>query len=249
MPDPQNLREFLQWEAVYPPSIVDRGILLSGTKAMLYGKYKSMKSLLVERLCLCMADGTPWAGISTNPEGSSVLYLQLEYPHAVLQDRIKIMTKGRWKTRKDIIFWSIRYLKLDKSEGQKQLEHYLDKYKPQVLVIDPIFKVVSGNLSDNFSMSPITDYLDKLIDDYGISIILVNHTVKPHKDDKPSWGSDDMIGGGIWSWWSDSIIRVERGETTLRLKFDVVRHSKEDIRPVELIIDDDYLFDPRILTI
>lgn len=250
MPEPQSLREFLEWEPVFPTAMLGKGLLYAGTKAIIYGKYKSMKSMLVQRLGLSLADGQPWLGIETPESGVSVLYLQLEYPHPLLRERIKIMTKGKWKTKKPIIFWTQHYLKLDTVKGQSLLEQQLLKYRPDVLIIDPVYKVVSGNISDNHAMSTLVDYLDELIGQYNLTIVLVNHTVKPPtKEDKPTWGSDDMIGGGIFSWWGDSIIKVERGDEALRIKFEVVRHASSEMKPVVVEIDKHLQFEPKTINL
>lgn len=242
--EPQTLGEFLNWQPNYPEAIIGKGVLYAGTKAIVYGKYKSLKSMLVQHMGLCMADGKPWLGFETPPGGVPVLYLQLEIPHALLQRRIRTMSRGKRKMQSEIVFWTEHFMKLDTPLGLQQLEREIQKYLPAVIIIDPIYKVLSGNILDAHSIQVLLDNMDKLIAKYGCSIVLVSHTRKPIKDMDAGWGSDDLLGSVFFSAWADSIIMVERGDGKLRVKFDVIRHSEEEIEPVLVAIDRELTFSP-----
>ena len=242
------------WKPDYPKAILGNGILYAGTKAIVYGKYKSMKSMLVQRLCLSITSGVPWLGFQTPSEGVSVLYLQLEIPHPILQDRILTMTNGIDTTKKEMLVWTEHYLKLDLPQGFERVKGYLEKYQPDVLIIDPIYKVISADLTRPHAVQIFIDNIDRLLSDYPITVLLVSHSVKPQqsKDDKlppDVWGSDDMLGTTLFSAWADSVIKVERKDPELRVKFEVIRHAKVEIRPVVVCIDEQLTFPIKTVSI
>lgn len=237
--EPQELREFLQWEPNFPDAVLDKGLLYAGTKAILYGQYKAGKSPLVQRLALHLARGQPWLGFKVPSEGISVFYLQLEIPAPLFQKRVKSMTDGRWLTKKPLTLWTEHYLKLDLDQGLSKLERYLDRWQPQVLIVDPIYKVLSADVTKPYAVTPFLDNMDKLLDRYdGMAIVLTHHGRKPSIDEKEGkWGSDDMLGAGLFSAWADSIIKVERKDRELKLRFEVIRHAEEDIKPVTVTLE------------
>lgn len=242
--EPQTLGEFLAWEPNFPEAILGQGILYAGTKAIVYGKYKSLKSMLVQHLGLCISRGQPWLGIDTPKDGATVLYLQLEIPHPLLKRRIMKMSRGSSWTRKPIVFWTEHFLKLDTPLGMMKLEKYLNQFQPNVLIIDPVYKILSGNILDAHAIQTLLDNMDKLIEKYGIAIVFVSHTRKPMKDAEAGWGSDDLFGSMFFSAWADSVIMIERGDKKLRVKFDVIRHAEGDIEPVVVQIDEKLSFTP-----
>lgn len=245
--EPQNLRDFLEWEPEFPTPILGKGIMYAGTKVILYGKYKSMKSMIVQRMGLDIANGQPWLGIDTPQNGASVLYLQLEIPHTLLQRRIKTMTAGRWSTKKPIHLWTEHFLKLDTPLGMTKLRKQLTIHRPDVLIIDPIYKVLSGNILDAQSIKGLLDNVDTLIGEFGVTVVLVSHTRKPQQEEVIGWGSDDLIGSMFFSAWADSVIQVERSQGKLRLRFDVVRHAEEEIEPLTVNIDKALTFKPEFV--
>ena len=245
MTDPQSLFEFLNWKPAPLREILSEGLLYEGSKAFLYGKYKSLKSMLIIRLGLAIADGEQWVGFQTAKDGSSVLYLQLEIAHQLLQTRIVKMLQGQRYTKRQFTVWTESFIKLDTQPGLDLLDHWLTQVKPQVLIIDPVYKVLSGNILDGQSVSKFLDNLDLMIAKHNVTIILVSHTRKGVYND---WGSDDMIGSVFLSAWPDTIMRIERSNfNDLELRCEVVRHAQDEIAPKQITFNpNDISFKPNI---
>ena len=240
--EPQSLRQFLLWKPEPLQVIIDQGIMYSGTKVIIYGKYKSLKSMLVTRLGLCLARGLPWLDFNTYSEGVSVLYLQLEVAHSRLQVRLRTMTEGDHTTLQPLIIWTQHFLKLDTEAGLKYLEAQLDYYKPQVLIVDPIYKVLSKDILDAHSVMSFLDNMDILIEKRGINIVLVSHAHKVRREDT-EWGSDTMLGSVLFSNWADTIIRIERPEfSRVVARFDSVRNAKVDLGSRSFMVDESLAF-------
>lgn len=213
---------------------------------MIYGKYKSFKSMIAKHLGLCLAAGNPWLGFDTSQSGLTVMYLQLELGEQLLQDRMKTLCNGTGKrTQEHFYVWTEPFLKLDRPEGLAHLEQHVSEVQPDVLIIDPVYKIMS-NVLEARSAQLVIDAMDQLIDRHNLSIILIHHTRKDKLDDDDTpipVGSDDMYGPVVFSWWADTILRVTRkgglkgNREIVKVNFDIVRHAKVELEPKEVIID------------
>ena len=233
MGEPFELEDFLKWNPPQLSPIISDGLMYTGCKIIIYGKYKSLKSMLATRLCLSIANGKTWLGFNTVK--SSIMYLQLEIPNPMLQERIKKMVPINTNNRAPFYIWTEPTIKIDTDDGFKRIEQEIIKYHPKVLVIDPIYKIVSGDLLSTSHIQKLTDWIDRLINDYQLSIVLVHHTRKGAYEE---WGSDDMLGSVIFSAWADSIVKIERKQDKeVVVKFEVVRHAQVELPPRVFNVD------------
>ncbi len=241
---PQSLEDILSQPPNYPRALVAGGLLYESTKMIVYGRYKSLKSMLALDLAFSMVTGQDWLGFKTDNEGSSVLYLQLEISYPLFRSRLS----KTWSWRKQyseilqpLNFWTHHFIKLDQSDGIRLLDYYLEQYHPDILILDPLYKVVSGNMLTVLDMQKVVDALDTMISKHNVSVILISHTRKGVMD-MGEWGSDDLIGSFVLSAWADTVLKVERrGGDRLALKFDVVRHAEEELEPKEVVFNRDTL--------
>ena len=243
---PQSLEQIMSQPPNYPKALVSGGLLFESTKMIVYGRYKSFKSMLGMDLAFSLASGEDWLGFKVPDEGVSVFYLQLEISYQLFRLRLS----KTWDHRKlyyngdkplPLQFWTQHWLKLDQPQGLALLDNYLTEFKPDVVIIDPLYKVVSGNLLTVLDMQRVIDALDTLIGKHGISIVVISHTRKGMLD-MGEWGSDDLIGSFVFSAWADTVLKVERrGGDRLAIKFDVVRHAEEEIEPKEVLFNKETL--------
>ena len=244
--EPQNLNEFLDWVPDYPDAILGQGLMYTQTKTIIYGRYKSMKSMLAQRLALSIVRGEPWLGFQTPAEGASVFYMQSEIPHRQLQKRFQTMVQGRRDFKKPLTVWTEHSLKLDSKEGLSKLERKLEQNPSDVLIIDPIYKVLTGDMKEQGQISAFLDNMDALIDRHGVTIVLISHAKKAIQEEG-EWGSDDLLGSVFFSAWPDSIFQVRRDHGLLTVKFEVLRHAEEEIPAVNITIDSRLQFDNNAL--
>ena len=229
MAEPMELDDFLRYQPVPAIPIIGSGLMYSGSRVLLYGKYKTMKSMLALRLALALSRGESWMGFETIKGGCDVMYLQLEIPNPMLQERIRkmLLNAGPNPTGHKLYIWTQPTMKLDTPEGYQLLSDMLAKYKPKVLIIDPIYKVVSGDLLSTVHIQKLVDWVDLLVDTHQLALMMVHHSRKGAYEE---WGSDDMLGSVIFSAWADSILKVERrGSNEIVMHFDVVRHATEEL--------------------
>lgn len=241
-----ELDTFLGWTPPSLVSIIDKGLMYSGTKVIIYGKYKSLKSMLATRLCMSLCQGKTWIGFDTTK--SSVMYLQLEVPNPMLQKRVAKMALTLDAAHEPFYIWTDPTAKIDTVEGYAKIEEQVEKYKPKVLVIDPIYKIMSGDLLNTQHVQLLTDWIDKLIAKYNLSVILVHHTRKGLYEE---WGSDDMLGSVIFSAWADTVIKIVRKMNKIVVvSFEVVRHAEEELlaREVEVNLDElEFIYDGKMI--
>lgn len=250
----RTLGEFLAWRPEYPDPVIGGGILYPQGKAIIYGKKDSLKSMLCMGLGLNLVCGYPWATLEI-PGGQRVLYLQFEISEIMLHKRFDKMVEAWLKenghigeAKEYLRVWSEPFLKIDNPTGRAILVEELNAVKPTVLIIDPLFKALSGNILDPNSVRALVDSFDSLIDVYKFSVILIHHTRKGSLEDQPAEydPTDDMLGSAVFSWWADSIIKVKRKggmgtKETLELTFDKVRHAEEKLTKREVIFDSNTL--------
>ena len=143
-------------------------------------------------------------------------------------------------------------LKLDTKAGMAVLQRALASIKPTILIVDPLYKTLSGNILDPNSARMFVDSLDKLMTDHNFSLVLIHHTRKGSLDEKEvEFGAEeDMLGSAVFGWWADTIVKVSRKggsgkEERLVVNFDVVRHAEDIIPPREVTFNrETLLFTP-----
>ena len=229
-----TLAELDAWKAPYQKYIIDSGILVPGTKLILFGRYQTWKSMLAVHTAACIATGRMWFGYRTSKTPSYVL--QVENPQAQFKERtmkyasgnnLDLNTPGLWLCTEP-------YIKLDKGFGIAELDKELSRTGAKVLIVDPIYKVVSGRVTDEYDMRQFMDRMDLMMAKYNFSLILVHHDRKMQLIDGKyiSSGADDMFGTSIFIDWADTSIHTQLTDTDgeVLLTFEKVRHSP-DIAP------------------
>jgi len=234
-----TLGELLAWT---PPSIVPvigGGLLLPETKMILYGRYKSWKSMIAMHTGMCIATGKKWFGFSTTR--GNVLILQSEIPKAQYQKRASKYVAGNNINTDSLWIASEPYIKIDKGFGYTDLERDILRIHPLLVIIDPLYKVVSGRITDEYDMRQFTDRMDVLINKYHFSLILIHHDRKEQvfEGQAVNMGSQDMFGTSIFLDWCDTAIKIEPQETDaeVRLIPDILRHAEDDVKPFMVSID------------
>jgi hypothetical protein len=251
--EPQRLDEFLKWKPNYPEAIVGGGVLYARTKMIIYGRYKTLKSMTLLHLARCIAAGQPWMSFKTPEQGNKVIYLQLEIPHPLLHKRMTKMEMA-WdatdrkelleRVRKNIYIWTEPFLKLDRPEGIGTIKQYVEKIEPAVIMIDPIYKTISGNILDPNHVREVCDQVDIMLSEFEVSVVFAHHARKSAISEENAFdlGSDDMLGAAVFSYWADTVCKITKvaersNEVGLTLNFDIIRHAEDLIEPKEVVFN------------
>jgi len=236
--DIQSYQELLLWRPQPLKALVANGILYEQTKAVLFGDPKLGKSLLAQQLAFCLARGQAFLGFNTMP--CKVLYLQSEISRILFKERVEATGKGIGQAipNGQLYFSTMFGFHLDKDAASTDLAKEVGRLKPDVVILDPKYKLVSSN--DENSIIRLTDTIDKLISNFGITVILIDHARKPRM--ASSGSIVDMGGtelrGPIIEQWADSIIRLQGDlATDSRLMSFELRHAATLMGPKQIRLD------------
>lgn len=244
----QNLKDFLSWHPPVVQEIISNGILLPESKLVLHGKYKSWKSMLAMDMALCIAKGRPWFNHATSKV--PVFSLQIEVAKAAYQNRLLKYTKHNDCLSSNLFVATEHYIKIDSSFGMNDLDKAIKLCSPKVVIIDPLYKVISGDLNDSRDVVKFEDNIDILIDKYHCAFIIVHHEHKMRFDsdgNRVRQGAEAMTGSQMIANWADSVIGVEvttsdyENPVELTITFTALRNAEYFPKPINILINRDDL--------
>ena len=212
------------------PMFIGNGILPQEGKAVLYGVFKSGKSTLVSYIGLSCAAGLPLFGSNHFvTQKTKVLSLQLEMSHRASLNRFRESSLSQLQDARDNLYpWTEFWLKLDTSDGKNRLEEELRRIEPDILLIDPLYKCLSGSENSVEDLTKIFDNLDLLISQYHFSLIFTAQGRKTQiipGAGKIDLGDEELRGSTAIGGWVDSIIGLRYGGDTKRILSFSLRHS------------------------
>ena len=233
----ESLQDMLAWNPPPVPQYVGNYILLKKTKMCVFGGPKMFKSIMAAQLGFCIASGSPWMGIPTKQ--GKVAYMQCEIPKGPFRDRTAKMAKNMPNVPMGAFVFNTDFsFKLDRNSDVTTLENYLSKARPDVLILDPWYKMLS--VEDNQAYSRTQDIMDYLIDKYDLSIIMVHHDTVPMND--PQTGQPinrfHPRGPRTVEGWFDTIMQIDGNiqNDDRILRFEM-RHAITLARPIQANMD------------
>jgi len=203
-------------------------------KAMIYAPAKAGKSYLCLQMSRCIGVGEDFLGISTTQ--GTVLYCQLELGAEVLQARLR----ATGKSYSNVFVGTTFSMKLDMQGGQRLLDEAMRAIEPNVLIIDPLYKVLAGDENESKDMRTLIDHLDSLIEGFKCSIIIIHH---PGKDIKKGGRGSSIVED-----WVDSAIEMKKTskkDEPLKVKLTpkLLRHSELPPEPIDAVMKN-FEFEP-----
>ncbi len=150
---------------------------------LLYGLPKELKSWMGAALAMDVAAGSPKAlGFFPIPRAARTLYVQIEDTAHMTADRMKMLyEKQVGRSSKTIVNLKVISrcpLNLVEPKWLNSLELELQKFKPELIVLDVFRRLFRGNVMDAKETAEFLQVLDKLRDKYGCAIVLVHHAKK-----------------------------------------------------------------------
>ena len=216
LPDPENLAN--EWDNMpeLAPTLIEN-VLRQGHKMLISGPSKAGKSFALIQLSIAIAEGTKWFGFKCTQ--GKVLYVNLELDRASCLHRFKDVytALGIPHTHIDNIdIWNLRGKCVPMDKLAPKLIRRASKKNYMAVIIDPIYKVITGDENSADQMAHFCNQFDKICTELGCSTIYCHHYSKGMQGGKKSM--DRASGSGVFARDPDAILSLTQLEITETLQ-------------------------------
>lgn len=215
MPDPETLAD--EWDNMpeLAPELI-KGVLRQGHKMLIAGPSKAGKSFALIELSIALAEGKEWLGWQC--EQGKVLYVNLELDRPSALHRFRDVYEAMSlppANIKNIDIWNLRGKTVPMDKLAPKLIRRSLKKNYQAVIIDPIYKVLTGDENSADQMAHFTNQFDKVATELGCSVIYCHHHSKGSQGGKKSM--DRASGSGVFARDPDALIDLVELELTEEL--------------------------------
>ena len=238
----QQADAFLAENLAREPCLVEPDILPHGGKALLYGFAGIGKSIIAMQLGLDISNGRPWLGHFETRQGP-VVYLQCELPRGKFRDRLRDMAPPYTDLAQ---FWVYTSLTMKIHPNDPEFRDFVKEVtaiKPVLFIVDPQYKVLVGDENSAKDIQVLYDLLDRLIQDTGTALLLIDNRRKSRQDAE-GWATDfglgELSGSQRKQGWMDAIVRLSKARGGHSLAFEKTRYGDAP-ESVQLTLGDEPL--------
>ena len=189
------------------------GVLRVGHKMLLAGPSKAGKSFLLINLCISIAEGITWLGMKCKQ--GRVLYVNLELdPDSCFHRIAEIYQRlGITPQHPDYLqVWNLRGHAVPMNRLAPLLIQRFKEKNYEAVVIDPIYKVITGDENNATEMSQFCSYFDKVAAEMGVAVIYCHHHSKGAAG-KYANAADRSSGSGVFARDPDAILDLSQLKT------------------------------------
>ena len=204
LPDPEGLLDSWNDMPDLAPELI-RGVLRQGHKMLIAGPSKAGKSFALIELSIAIAEGSKWLGWQC--EQGRVLYVNLELDRPSALHRFKDVYEAmglQANNVQNIDVWNLRGKTVPMDKLAPKLIRRSLKKNYQAVIIDPIYKVLTGDENSADQMAHFTNQFDKVATELGCSVIYCHHHSKGAQGGKKSM--DRASGSGVFARDPDALI-------------------------------------------
>lgn len=217
LPDPESLEDVWDNLPELAPCLID-GVLRQGHKMLIAGPSKAGKSFLQIEMCIAIAEGREWLGWKCTQ--GRVLYVNLELDRASCLHRFRDVYQALgWKpdNLKNIDIWNLRGKSRPMDKLAPMLIRRAAKKNYIAIVIDPIYKVITGDENSADQMANFCNQFDRVCTELGVAVIYCHHHSKGGQGSKKAM--DRASGSGVFARDPDAMldmIELELSEDVLK---------------------------------
>lgn len=212
LPDPEGLADVWDRLPELSPCLIE-GVLRHGHKMLIAGPSKAGKSFLQIELCIAIAEGKKWLGWQCAK--GRVMYVNLELDRASCLHRFKdvYMALG-WHPEGlcNIDVWNLRGKSVPMDKLAPKLIRRASKKNYAAVVIDPIYKVITGDENSADQMANFCNQFDKVCTELACAVIYCHHHSKGSQGAKKSM--DRASGSGVFARDPDALLDLIELEKT-----------------------------------
>lgn len=217
LPEPESMASVWDDLPELAPPLIDN-VLRQGHKMLLAGPSKAGKSYALIELCCAIAEGRKWLNWACAQ--GKVMYVNLELDRASCLHRFKdVYTALGWQPHNvaNIDIWNLRGKAVPMDKLAPKLIRRAAKKKYIAIVIDPIYKVITGDENSADQMANFCNQFDKVCNELNAAVIYCHHHSKGSQSGKRSM--DRASGSGVFARDPDvllDLIELELNEDILK---------------------------------
>lgn len=204
LPEPESLAAVWDRLPDLAPPLIE-GVLRQGHKMLLAGPSKAGKSFALIELCCAVAEGRDWLGWPCAK--GRVLYVNLELDRASCLHRFKdVYGWLRWPVDnlQNIDIWNLRGNAVPMDKLAPRLIHRAAQKNYLAIIIDPIYKVITGDENSADQMARFCNQFDKVCTELNCAVIYCHHHSKGFQGSKRSM--DRASGSGVFARDPDALL-------------------------------------------
>lgn len=204
LPEPEPLQDVWDNLPELSPPLID-GVLRQGHKMLLAGPSKAGKSFALIELAIAIAEGRKWLGWQCAK--GKVMYVNLELDRASCLHRFKDVYEAMgWEARslRNIDIWNLRGRSCPMDKLAPKLIRRAAKKNYIAIIIDPIYKVITGDENSADQMANFCNQFDLVCTELGAAVIYCHHHSKGSQGGKRSM--DRASGSGVFARDPDALL-------------------------------------------
>ncbi len=197
LPEPESLVTVWNNLPELSPPLIDR-VLRQGHKMLLAGPSKAGKSYALIELCIAIAEGKKW--LNWDCAQGRVMYVNLELDRPSCLHRFKDVYEAfGWQPKNldKIDIWNLRGKSVPMDKLAPKLIRRAAKKNYIAIIIDPIYKVITGDENSADQMAHFCNQFDLVCHELGAAVIYCHHHSKGYQGQKRSM--DRASGSGVFA--------------------------------------------------
>lgn len=207
-----------------------KGILPEEAMVILAGARSSFKSWVALHSAVCIANGKRFLG-EYDTQKAVVLYIDEENGLGELKRRLDFFKNAEnYEEEGQIAFLSLENIKLTDKFQRESLDHFLEEYKPKLIIVDSFNKVFSTKDENSASeLTPIfTNIVKPAIKKYGLTWLFLHH-VRKGSSKATSDVMDEIRGTSELVNYAETVLVARRIKSTTRFNLITakMRRAKE----------------------
>ena len=206
------------------PSLIE-GVLRQGHKMLVAGPSKAGKSYALIELAIAIAEGWDWLGFRCAK--GRVMYINLELAQASCLHRFADVYKALGRAPRslhNLDIWNLRGRAVPMDKLAPKLIRRAQKENYIAVIIDPIYKVITGDENSADQMAAFCNQFDKICNELKSAVIYCHHHSKGMQSNKRSM--DRASGSGVFARDPDAMLDMIELNVTETLRSSI-RQERE----------------------
>lgn len=214
LPPSYTFSQFTTLDFPEHPEIISDGVLPLTGKFILGAAKGVGKTIYMGQTAVEIASGEPNLGLFDIPEPKRVMIFQKEVQDKDFGDRMEQVARrygARFNPENLILLRieDVQDVKLDTMPGRHKLRQFIDRDRPQVVMLDPIYLFHNADEDKAKDVKSLLEYLDSLSFEFNVAFMISHHLKKADLDFRTKrvmhQTMRDFRGSGVWTDWANTV--------------------------------------------